>query len=58
MPLGAGCREAVPGTTVGIEGEKMRGVTWVRMLEVASGAWRICGQAVTAEAVGSLQAGA
>ncbi|OYX45010.1 MAG: 4-oxalocrotonate tautomerase [Rhodobacterales bacterium 32-67-9] len=50
--------EKVTDTMVGIEGEKMRGVTWVRVLEVASGEWGIGGQAMTAEAVRSLQAGA
>jgi 4-oxalocrotonate tautomerase len=31
--------EKVTDTMVGIEGEKMRGVTWVRVHEVASGEW-------------------
>jgi 4-oxalocrotonate tautomerase len=33
---------------VGIEGETMRDVTWVRVLEVPSGAWAIGGKALTA----------
>lgn len=33
---------------VGIEGEALRGVTWVRVLEVGSGDWGIGGQALTA----------
>lgn len=34
----------VTNAMVGIEGEALRGVTWVRVLEVASGAWGIGGQ--------------
>jgi 4-oxalocrotonate tautomerase len=34
-----------------IEGENMRGVTWVKISEVASGEWGIRGQPVTTEAV-------
>lgn len=49
--------EKVTDAMVGIEGETMRGVTWVRVMEVASGEWGIGGQAMTAEAVKSLQAG-
>jgi 4-oxalocrotonate tautomerase len=40
---------------VGIEGEAMRGVTWVRVYEVASGEWGIGGKALTAADVKSLQ---
>lgn len=36
---------------VGVEGEAMRGVTWVRVQEIASGEWAIGGQPMTAEAV-------
>jgi len=36
---------------VGIEGEAMRGVTWVRVQEVESGQWAIGGQPLTTEAV-------
>ena len=36
----------VTDAMVGIEGEAMRGVTWVRVREVASGEWAIGGQAV------------
>ena len=32
---------------VSIEGEAMRGVTWVKISEVASGEWGIGGQALT-----------
>jgi len=42
---------------VAIEGETMRGVTWVRILDVPSGQWGIGGQALTSDAVKVLQAG-
>jgi 4-oxalocrotonate tautomerase len=44
-------------TMVGIEGEAMRGVTWVTIDEVESGDWGIGGQCLTTEAVKSIQAG-
>jgi 4-oxalocrotonate tautomerase len=44
-------------TMVGIEGEAMRGVTWVTVDEVESGSWGIGGQAITAEYVKELQSG-
>ena len=44
-------------TMVGIEGEAMRGVTWVTVDEVESGDWGIGGQPITAEYVKELQAG-
>ncbi|MGB3146850.1 MAG: tautomerase family protein [Paracoccaceae bacterium] len=50
--------EKVTDTMVGIEGEAMRGVTWVRVLEVASGEWAIGGQPLTAGAVRSMRDGA
>ena len=40
--------EKVTNVMVGIEGEALRGVTWVRALEVGSGDWGIGGQALTA----------
>ncbi len=40
---------------VEIEGESLRGVTWVRVQEVASGAWGIGGKALTADDVKALQ---
>jgi 4-oxalocrotonate tautomerase len=43
--------EQLTETMVGIEGENMRGVTWVVVEEVKSGAWGIGGQALTTEAV-------
>jgi 4-oxalocrotonate tautomerase len=47
----------VTDAMVGIEGEAMRGVTWVRVHEVASGEWGIGGQPLTTEAVKQLAAG-
>jgi 4-oxalocrotonate tautomerase len=38
-----------------IEGEAMRGVTWVRIYEVASGDWGMGGKPVTAEDVKAKQ---
>ena len=48
--------EKVTDTMVGIEGEAMRGVTWVRVQELASGEWGIGGKALTAEDVKALRA--
>lgn len=42
---------------VEIEGENMRGVTWVVVEEVESGDWGIGGRALTTEAVQALAAG-
>jgi 4-oxalocrotonate tautomerase len=42
---------------VSIEGENMRGVTWVKISEVASGEWGIGGKPLTTEAVKELAAG-
>ena len=42
---------------VSIEGENMRGVTWVVVEEVKSGDWGIGGQAMTTEAVRALASG-
>jgi 4-oxalocrotonate tautomerase len=42
---------------VAVEGETMRGVTWVKISEVASGEWAIGGQPLTTEAVKALAAG-
>ncbi len=47
--------EKVTDTMVEIEGETLRGVTWVRVQEVASGDWRIGGKALTAADVKALQ---
>ena len=43
---------------VEIEGENMRGVTWVVLEEVKSGDWGIGGQSLTTEDVHALAAGA
>jgi 4-oxalocrotonate tautomerase len=40
---------------VGIEGEAMRGVTWVRIQEVASGEWAIGGKPLSTSDVKALQ---
>jgi len=42
---------------VSIEGENMRGVTWVIVEEVKSGDWAIGGNALTTEDVKALQVG-
>jgi 4-oxalocrotonate tautomerase len=42
---------------VSIEGENLRGVTWVTIEEVKSGDWGMGGKAVTTEAVKALSAG-
>ena len=47
--------EKVTDTMVAIEGEAMRGVTWVRVQELASGEWGIGGKALTAADVKALQ---
>ena len=46
--------EQVTEAMVAIEGEAMRGVTWVRILEVGSGDWAIGGQALSTEDVQAL----
>lgn len=47
----------VTDTLVGIEGENLRGVTWVRINEVEQGDWAIGGQFLTARAVHAMAAG-
>jgi 4-oxalocrotonate tautomerase len=49
--------EKLTDTMVEIEGENMRGVTWVVIDEVKSGNWGIGGQSLTTEAVHALAAG-
>lgn len=49
--------EKLTDAMVGVEGENMRGVTWVKISEVASGEWGIGGQPLTTEAVKELAAG-
>jgi 4-oxalocrotonate tautomerase len=41
--------QQVTETMVGIEGEAIRGVTWVRVIEIASGEWAIGGKQLTAQ---------
>ena len=50
--------EKLTDTMVEIEGENMRGVTWVVIDEVKSGDWGLGGQPLTTEAVHALAAGA
>ena len=47
----------VTDTMVAIEGEAMRGVTWVRVIDVPSGQWGIGGKTLTSDDVKALQAG-
>ena len=49
--------EKVTDAMVAVEGERMRGVTWVVLDEVKSGDWGIGGQCLTAKAVHDLAAG-
>ena len=49
--------QKVTDTLVEIEGETMRGVTWVRVHDVPSGQWGIGGQALTTSDVKALQQG-
>jgi 4-oxalocrotonate tautomerase len=48
--------EKVTEAMVGIEGEAMRGVTWVRVHEIPSGEWAIGGKPLTTADVRALQA--
>ncbi|HEY0437240.1 MAG TPA: tautomerase family protein [Phenylobacterium sp.] len=50
--------EKVTDTMVAIEGEVMRGVTWVRVQEVGSGEWGIGGKALTAADVKAMRGSA
>jgi len=49
--------EKVTETMVAIEGEPMRGVTWVRVQEFASGEWGIGGKALSTGDVKALAGG-
>jgi len=49
--------ERLTDTMVGIEGENMRGVTWVVLEEVKSGDWAIGGKALSTDEVKALAAG-
>ncbi len=46
----------VTDTMVAIEGEAMRGVTWVRIHDVPSGQWGIGGKALNTDDVNTLRA--
>lgn len=48
--------EDVTEAMIRIEGEALRGVTWVRVHEIASGAWAIGGKPMTAADVTAVQA--
>jgi 4-oxalocrotonate tautomerase len=45
----------VTDAMVDIEGEAMRGVTWVRLYEVASGEWGMGGKGITTGDVKAMQ---
>jgi 4-oxalocrotonate tautomerase len=49
--------EKLTEAMVSIEGENMRGVTWVTIDEVKSGSWGIGGKALTTEVVKAIAAG-
>ena len=49
--------EKVTDAMVAVEGETMRGVTWVRIQEIASGEWAIGGKSLTAGTVKAMRAG-
>ncbi|WP_411907106.1 tautomerase family protein [Rhizobium mayense] len=46
----------VTAAMIRVEGEAMRGVTWVKINEIASGDWAIGGQALTTQDVQRLAA--
>jgi 4-oxalocrotonate tautomerase len=46
----------VTDAVVSVEGESMRGVTWVRIQEIESGEWAIGGRPLTSEAVKAMAA--
>jgi len=46
--------ERLTNAMVSIEGERMRGVTWVKISEVTRGDWGVGGQPLTAEALRAL----
>ncbi len=47
----------VTDAIVSVEGEAMRGITWVRVQEIESGEWAIGGQPLTTSDVKKLAAG-
>jgi 4-oxalocrotonate tautomerase len=50
--------ERVTDAMVSVEGEVMRGVTWVRVQEIASGEWAIGGKALSSGDVKAMRASA
>jgi len=50
--------ERVTDAMVSVEGEVMRGVTWVRVQEIASGEWAIGGKALCTGDVKAMRASA
>lgn len=49
--------ERLTDAMVSVEGENMRGVTWVVIEDVRSGAWGIGGNALTTDDIKALAAG-
>jgi 4-oxalocrotonate tautomerase len=49
--------QKITDTMVSIEGENLRGVTWVKINEVKEGDWGIGGQTLTANDVKSMARG-
>ncbi|WP_339442935.1 MULTISPECIES: 4-oxalocrotonate tautomerase family protein [Pseudomonas] len=47
----------VTDAMVSVEGENMRGITWVVFEEVKSGSWGIGGKVITAQDILDVQAG-
>lgn len=45
----------ITDTMVAVEGEALRSVTWVRIIEINEGEWAIGGQPLTAEMVHKMQ---
>jgi 4-oxalocrotonate tautomerase len=50
--------ERVTDAMVSVEGEVMRGVTWVRVQEIASGEWAIGGKALSTGDIKAMRASA
>ena len=50
--------ERVTDALVSVEGEVMRGVTWVRVQEIASGEWAIGGKTLSTGDVKAMQVNA
>lgn len=47
--------QKITDAMISVEGEKMRGVTWVVFEEVKSGEWGVGGELITTEKVKALQ---